>query len=94
MSEFGAITVPPKRPAAFVWHYIRQNPGWYWAIALLQVGAAMAATLMPYAIGRITGAVSEGLWGHTDLFQASLPALGLLAWPWRRWCLPAARPFA
>ena len=78
MSEFGAITVPPKRPAAFVWHYIRQNPGWYWAIALLQVGAAMAATLMPYAIGRITGAVSEGLWDHTDLFQASLPALGLL----------------
>lgn len=78
MSEIDAITVPPKRPWAFVWHYIRLYPGWYWGIALLQVGAAMTATLMPYAIGRITGAVSDGLWDHNDLLAASLPALGLL----------------
>ena len=78
MSEFDAITVPPKRPWAYVWHYVRLYPRWYWAIAALQIGAAMTATLMPYAIGRITGAVSDGLWDHADLWQASLPALGLL----------------
>ncbi|MFJ3428955.1 MULTISPECIES: ABC transporter ATP-binding protein [Pseudomonas] len=78
MSEFDAITVPPNRPWALVWHYIRLYPRWYWGITLLQVGAAMAATLMPYAIGRITGAVSEGAWQQGDLLQASLPALGLL----------------
>ena len=78
MSEFDAITVPPKRPWGFVWHYVRLYPSWYWAIAALQIGAAMTATLMPYAIGRITGAVSDGLWDHADLWQASLPALGLL----------------
>ncbi|WP_256352125.1 hypothetical protein [Pseudomonas yamanorum] len=33
---------------------------------------------MPFAIGRITGAVSEGAWEHANLLQASLPALGLL----------------
>ena len=78
MSEVDAISVPPKRPWAFVWHYIRLYPRWYWAIAALQIGAAMTATLMPYAIGRITGAVSDGAWDHADLWQASLPALGLL----------------
>ena len=78
MSEFDAITVPPKRPWAYVWHYVRLYPRWYWAIAALQIGAAITATLMPYAIGRITGAVSDGLWDHADLWQASLPALGLL----------------
>ncbi|SOB52414.1 ABC transporter ATP-binding protein [Pseudomonas lundensis] len=78
MSDVDAITVPPKRPWGFVWHYLSLYPGWYWSIALLQIGAAMTATLMPYAIGRITGAVSEGLWDNVDLWQASLPALGLL----------------
>ena len=78
MSDVDAITVPPKRPWAFVWHYIRLYPGWYWGIALLQIGAAMTATLMPYAIGRITGAVSDGTWDSVDLWHASLPALGLL----------------
>ena len=78
MSEIDAITVPPKRPWALVWHYIRLYPRWYWGILLLQVGSATAATLMPYAIGRITGAVSNGAWQHTDLLQASLPALTLL----------------
>ena len=78
MSDVDAITVPPKRPWGFVWHYLSLYPGWYWSIALLQIGAAMTATLMPYAIGRITGAVSEGVWDNVDLWQASLPALGLL----------------
>ena len=78
MSVVDAITVPPKRPWGFVWHYLSLYPGWYWSIALLQIGAAMTATLMPYAIGRITGAVSEGVWDNVDLWQASLPALGLL----------------
>lgn len=79
MSDVDAITVPPKRPWGFVWHYLSLYPGWYWSIALLQIGAAMTATLMPYAIGRITGAVSEGVWDNVDLWQASLPALGLLS---------------
>ncbi|MBM1197624.1 ABC transporter ATP-binding protein [Pseudomonas weihenstephanensis] len=78
MSEVDAITLPPKQPWAFVWHYIRLYPGWYWGIALLQVGAAMTATLMPYAIGQITGAVSDGAWDQADVWHASLPALGLL----------------
>ena len=78
MSKFDAITVPPKRPWAFVWHYIRLYPRWHWAIVVLQVGAALFATLMPYAIGRITGAVSAGAWEHGDLFAASLPSLALL----------------
>lgn len=78
MSEFDTITAPPNRPWAFVWHYIRMYPRWHWAITVLQVGAALFATLMPYAIGRITGAVSNGAWEHADLLHASQPALELL----------------
>ena len=78
MSEIEAITVPPKRPWAYVWHYVRLYPRWYWSIALLQIGAAMCATLMPYAIGRITGAASSGSWDQANLLQACLPAMGLL----------------
>ncbi len=78
-AEACLTTTPPARPWAFVWHYISLYFRWYLLMFLLQLGAAICTTLIPYAIGRITGAVSEGLWTDQDIWQASLSALQLLA---------------
>lgn len=53
----------------------------------------MAATLMPYAIGRITGAVSEGAWQQGRLLQASLPAWACCS-PWQLRCSGTGRHMA
>ncbi|MFC6476659.1 ABC transporter transmembrane domain-containing protein [Pseudomonas asuensis] len=73
------LTAPPGTPRAFIWHYNRLYPGWNIAIVLLQLFAAACTTLIPYAIGQITGAVSQGLWSSIDLFEACLPYILMLA---------------
>lgn len=73
------LTIPPGTPRAFIWHYNRLYPGWNIAIVLLQLCASACTTLIPYAIGEITGAVSQGLWSSTDVLEACLPYLLLLA---------------
>jgi ATP-binding cassette subfamily B protein len=73
------LTTPPNTPRAFIWHYNTLYPGWNAAIILLQLLAASCTTLIPYAIGEITGAISQGIWNEANVFEASVPYLCLLA---------------
>jgi ATP-binding cassette subfamily B protein len=69
----------PTTPRAFVWHYTRLYLGWSLLMVGLEFSAALCSTLIPFAIGKITGAVSGGLWNGMDIFSAAKPALLLLA---------------
>lgn len=69
----------PTTSRGFVWHYTRLFLGWSLLMIGLEFGAALCTTLIPYAIGKITGAVSEGLWKDADILSASMPALLLMA---------------
>ena len=50
----------PTTSRGFVWHYTRLFLGWSLLMIGLEFGAALCTTLIPYAIGKITGAVREG----------------------------------
>ncbi|SDI92863.1 ATP-binding cassette, subfamily B [Pseudomonas flavescens] len=74
-----AIPRLPHSPAAFVWHYVHAYPVWYLLILGLQLGAAISATLIPYAIGQLTTAISDGIWRGSEVLHQSSAAVGVLA---------------
>ena len=49
----------PATPLRFVLHFFWRFRWWYGLIMLLEIGAAVSAILMPYAIGQIVGAVTR-----------------------------------
>ena len=70
---------PPRLPDN-VFHFILQATsgyvGWFWLMALLETGQAASNILVPYAIGRIVDAVSQGLQEPTRWLETlQLPLL-------------------
>lgn len=51
----------PSTPAAFVRLFVSNFKGWYAAILLLQLAAVACTILVPWGLGQITRAVSNGL---------------------------------
>jgi len=49
----------PDTPLAFVMVFLRRFKGWYLAILLLQIGAAVCTILVPWGLGQLTGLVSR-----------------------------------
>lgn len=51
----------PTAPLRFALHFLWKLRGWYGAIMLLEIGAAVSSILMPYAIGQIVGVVTDAV---------------------------------
>ncbi|WP_416424453.1 ABC transporter ATP-binding protein [Pseudomonas sp. App30] len=49
----------PGTPLGFVLLFLRRFKGWYLAILLLQIGAAVCTILVPWGLGRLTGLISH-----------------------------------
>lgn len=61
----------PTTPLHFALHFFWKLRGWYGAIMLLEIGAAVSSILMPYAIGQIVGVVTDAV---TDEAAGTAPA--------------------
>ena len=60
----------PAHPFGFVRLFIQRFKGWYLAILLLQIGAAVCTILVPWGLGKLTGLIS-----HLDTIDQAFTTL-------------------
>src|SRR6266404_3469887 len=69
----------PRRPIAFLWHYVRRRPLLHFAALAAVMGAATAACAAQYGLKLIVDAMTQGTGHITAVWLALAVFVGLLA---------------